>query len=188
MDIARVRLKFQELWNLTVFTSYSVDLNQAYYSLQQESLNSKNMLLYITSTINPQLEGSLIGGDGQKWIVYLAMLEVVNKDLYEYRLFPTVDTILLQEFLVQENALGASTPSLGTSYEIPCYLEEFTLKERSNPSSQPAEANVQSFVIAYNSLPDYKGHYMLTYKGLSYKIASFERDVGIVKIRAVENL
>lgn len=188
MDISRVRMKFQKLWNFTVLTSYSINLNQAYYSLQQESLNSDDMLLYVTSTINPMLEGSLIEAYGQKWIVLVSMLEVVNKDLYEYKLFPATDIIVLQEFILQENALGSSAPSLGASYTIPCYLDEFTLKERSNPSAQPAEANVQSFIIAFNSIPDYKGHYVLTYKGLDYKIASFERDNGIVKIRAVENL
>ena len=189
MDIAQIRRKFQTLWDFSMLTNYSIDLSTAYYSLQQESLNSDDMLLYVTSSVAPSLQGSLIESQGQKWIVALAMKEVVNLDLYEYKMFPVTDTITLTQLVTQENALGINVMAdVGVDITLHCYVEEYSLKERTVPTAQPVESYQQSFLIAANELPDYHGTYELSYRGIKFKIDSFERSVGLVKIRATENL
>ncbi len=189
MDMTQIRLKFQKLWNFSVLTNYNVNLSTAYYSLQQGSLNSDDMLLYVTSTVVPELEGSLIEADGQKWIVALAMKEVVNSNLFEYRLYPVTDTISLKAINIQENDLGAIlVDDTGEETLLHCFVEEYSLKERTTPTAQAIESYQQSFIIAANELPDYRGAYVLTYRGIKYKIDSFERVIGTIKIRATEDL
>ena len=189
MDMSQIRLRFQKLWNFSVHTNYSVNLSKAYYSLQQGSLNSDDMLLYVTSTVVPNLEGSLIEAEGQKWIVALGMKEVVNKDLYEYRMYPVTDTIVIKEINTASNDLGlVLVDDTGTETTLHCYVEEYSLKERTVPTAQAVESYQQSFLIAANELPDYRGTYTLSYKGIRFKIDSFERAVGLIKIRATEDL
>lgn len=189
MDITQVRRRFQKKWNFSVLTLPRVDLSTAYYSLQQESLNSDDMLLYITSVVRPNLEGSLIESQGQKWIVYLGMKEVVNQNLYEFRLYPVTDQITMTQKTTTTNAIGTTIVSgSGTPVTLDCYVEEYSLKERTVPTAQPVESYQQSFLVAANQLPDYRGIYELTYRGLRFKIDSFERLIGLVKIRATEDL
>ena len=189
MNVAQVRRKFQKIWDFFVLTKYSIDLSTACYSLQQGSLNSDDMLLYVTSEVVPNLEGSLIESQGQKWIVVLAMKEVVNQNLYEYRMLPATDTLILREFNTVTNALGVNIISNSdVSHTLHCYIEEYSLKERTVPTAQPVESYQQSFIIAANELPVYTGTYELIYRGIKFKIDSFERSIGIVKIRATENL
>lgn len=189
MDIHQVRRRFQTLWNFSVLTNYNVNLSTAYYSLQQGSLTSDDMLLYVTSKINPELNGSLIELQNQKWIVATSFKELVNQDLYEYRLYPITDTFILKTMETTSNALGVNIVSdTGVEKIMNCYIEEYSLKERTVPTAQPVESYQQSFIIAANELPDYRGTYELTYKGHRYKIDSFERSVGLIKIRATENL
>lgn len=188
MNISRVRKFFQKTWNFSMLTSYNKDLSTATYSLQQESLNSDNMLLYVTSEIIPELEGSLIEADGQKWIVAVAMKEVVNENLYEYRLYPVTDTLELISMVTQENAIGENITAEGEITTLHCYVDDYSLKERTVPTAQPVESYQQAFLIAFNELPDYRGIYILKYNGVPYKIDSFEKNVGLLKIRATENL
>lgn len=189
MDISQVRRKFQKPWDFSVLTFYSIDLSQAYYSLQQESLNSDDMLLYITSNIIPKLEGSLMISKGQKWIVAKAMKEVVNQDLYEYLMLPALDTLTLKEYNTRTNALGVNiVDESGIIHTLNCYLDDYSLKERTVPTAQPVESYQQVFIIAANELPEYDGVYELVYRGINYKIDSFEKVIGVIKIRATENL
>ena len=188
-DISRTRLRFQRKWDFIVHTNYSIDINQARYSLQQESLNSDDMLLYITSEVVPELEGSLIESQGQIWIVATAMKEVANQDLYEYRLYPATDTITIRAINTITNAIGTVlVDDSGVETILNCYVEEYSLKERTVPTAQAVESYQQSFFVAANQLPDYRGAYVLTYRGLQFKIDSFERSVGLIKIRATEDL
>jgi len=189
MDIAQVRRRFQKEWNFSVLTLHNVNLSKACYSLQQGSLNSEDMLLYITSEVNPNLVGSLIELQEQKWIVYLAFKELVNQNLYEYKLLPVTDTFILRTLDTETNALGVNVVTdSGEDQVMSCFIEEYSLKERAVPTAQPVESYQQSFIIAANELPDYHGTYELSYKGLKFKIDSFEKAVGVVKIRATENL
>jgi len=189
MDLSLIRRKFQHLWNFTVHTNYNIDLSTAYYSLQQGSLNSDDMLLYVTSEVIPKLEGSLIELQGQKWIVYLSMKELVNQNLYEYRLYPATDTLVIKAINIQTNDLGAVlVDDTGEETILHCYVEEYSLKERTVPTAQPVESYQQSFFIAANELPDYRGTYELYYRGIKFKIDSFERSIGLIKIRATEDL
>jgi len=189
MDISQVRRRFQKLWNFSVLTLHNVNLSTAHYSLQQGSLNSEDMLLYMTLGINPELNGSLLELDGQRWIVATSFKEAVNQNLYEYKLLPVTDTFILKTMETTSNALGVNIVSdTGIEKTMNCYIEEYSLKERTVPTAQPVESYQQSFIIAANELPDYRGTYELTYKGHKYKIDSFERSVGIIKIRATENL
>ncbi len=189
MDISQVRRKFQKTWNFSVLTNYNVNLSTASYSLQQGSLNSDDMLLYVTSKVRPELEGSLIESQGQKWIVFQAMKEVANKNLYEYRLYPVTDILSLKSINIQKNDLGAVlVDSTGEVIILHCFVEEFSMKERAVPTAQPVESVQQSFIIAANELPDYRGAYELYYRGLKFKIDSFERSIGLIKIRATEDL
>jgi len=189
MDISQVRRKFQHLWDFTMLTSHNVNLSTAYYSLQQESLNSDDMLLYVTSDVVPSLEGSLLELEGQRWIVYLAMKELSNKKMYEYRLFPVTDTITIREVNTASNALGmVKVDDTGELITLDVFVEEYSLKERIVPTAQAVESYQQSFLVAANQLPNYRGTYILTYRGLNFKIDSFERSVGIIKIRCTEDL
>ena len=188
-DISRLRMKFQHKWDFIVHTNYSIDLLQARYSLQQESLNSDDMLLYITSEIIPSLEGSLIESKGQKWIVASVMKEVNNQNLYQYLLYPVTDTITIKEVSTATNAIGTLiVDDLGKETVLDCFVEAYSLKERTMPTAQPVESYQQTFFIAANQLPDYRGAYVLSYRGLKYKLDSFERSIGLIKIRATEDL
>lgn len=187
MDISQIRRKFQHLWNFSVLTNYSIDLSTAYYSLQQGSLNSDDMLLYVTSEVVPKLEGSLIESQGQKWIVYQSMKEVVNQNLYEYKLYPVTDTLILKVINTQTNDLGAVlVDDTGEELTLHCFVEEYSLNERIK--AQPVESFKQSFFIAANELLDYRGVYVLYYRGIKFKINSFEKSIGLIKIRATEDL
>jgi len=189
MDMSLIRRKFQRLWDFTIHTNYSTNLSTAYYSLQQGSLNSDDMLLYVTSEVVPSLEGSLIESKGQKWIVYRVMKEVVNLNLYEYRLYPVTDTLVLKVINIQSNDLGSVLiDDTGEELTLHCFVEEYSMKEKTVPTAQPVESYQQSFFIAANELPDYRGAYELSYRGLKFKIDSFERSIGLVKIRATEDL
>lgn len=189
MDISKVRLRFQKAWNFTVLTNASVIISQARYSLQQESLNSKDMLLYVTCKTMPLIESHVIEGEGQRWIVYLAMKEVVNTDLYEFRLFPVTGSFTLEALNIATNDLGMMPASGdGETTEVDCYIEEYSLKERTVPTAQPVESYQQSFIVAASSIPDYHGAYKIYYKGIKFKVDSFERTAGMVRIRATEDL
>ena len=76
------------------------------------------MLLYVTSTTPPMLEGSLLELNGQKWIVAIGMLEHFNASLYQYKLYPTIDTITLTELSIASNAIGVDT--LHPLAALPC--------------------------------------------------------------------
>jgi len=155
MDISQVRRKFQRLWDFTVLTNYSEDLSTAYYSLQQESLNSDDMLLYVTSSFKPDLEGSVIESNGQRWIVYQIFKDLVNKELYEFRLYPVLNQVTLKEVNLSSNDLGlVQTEGPDTEYVLDCYVEEYSLKERAVPTAQPVESYQQQFIVAANQLPD----------------------------------
>ncbi len=185
MNISLVRRHFQKAWNFSVLTSHNVDLTQAYYSLQQESLVSDKMFLYVSFNTSPQLDGSLIELNGQKWLVSKNMKELANTELYEYHLYPATDVLELIEQNTVSNDLGININSVGTIYSIPCYFTIYSTKER---VGQPVEANQQTFFIAANSMPNINGVYTLRYKGLNYKINSYETAVGIVQIKATWNL
>lgn len=185
MDISQVRRHFQKAWNFSVLTSHNINLSQAYYSLQQESLISDKMFLYVTLNVSPQLDGSLIELNSQKWIVSKCMQEHSNKNLYEYHVYPATDVIELSEINTVSNDLGTNVSTMGSIYTIPCYVSIYSMKER---VGQVTESNQQVFYIAANSLPNYHGVYVLKYRGLDYKINSYEWAIGIIQIKATGNV
>ena len=188
MDISLVRRHFQRSWDFSAITNYTQNLFQAYYSLQQESLNSDDMLLYVTNPFKPELEGHLIESKAQKWIVYQAMKEVVNQQLYEFRLYPAIDTLILRTVTTASNAIGTvKVTQSGASYVLDCYILEYSIKERSVPTPQPGESNQQTFIIAAQQLP-VGGAYVLSYKDKDYKIDSLEPLFGIYKIKATRDI
>ena len=189
MDISRVRLAFQKKWNFSFRTNSSIDLSQAYYSLQQESLNSDDMLLYVTSQIRPVIEGHVIEAEGQAWIVFQMFKEVVNQSLYEFRLYPVFDQVMLKQLGVASNDLGlvpVDGPSIGIIAD--CFIEEYSQKERTVPTKQPVESYQKSFIIAAEQVPDISTGYDLYYKGEKYKIESLENTYGIIRVRATKDL
>lgn len=188
MNIHNVRARFQESWDFIVLTNYLADLSTCRYSLQQGSLNSDDMLLYVTSQFVPKLEGHLIEAKNQKWIVYQRIKEVVNHSLYEYRLFPAIDTFELIEVVTVKNSIGTKVMSEKAPITMHCFIEERSAKERAVPTVQVVESYQQTFIVAQEELPDYRGDYLLRYKGVKYKIDSFELLFGGLRIRATENL
>jgi hypothetical protein len=189
MDISKVRLKFQRSWDFIIHTDASIDLSQALYSLEQGSLNSDNMLLYVTNLTLPPLEGHVIESHSQKWIVFKMFKEVVNEKLYEFRLYPVLGSLILRQVNSETNDLGlvpVSGPT--TSYTLDCYIEEFSQKERTVPTKQPVESYEQTFLVAAKQMPTSLEAADLIYEGHKYKIGSFEHLNGIVKIRATKDL
>lgn len=188
MDISLVRRHFQRSWDFSAITNYTENLFQAYYSLQQESLNSDDMLLYVTNPFKPNLEGHVIEAKAQRWIVYQVMKEVVNQQLYEFRLYPAISVLTLKVIDTAKNAIGTvSTVQTGASYALDCYVLDYSIKERSVPTPQPEESNQQTFIVAAKQLPP-GAAYVLSYKDKDYKIDSLEPLFGIYKIKATRDV
>jgi DNA polymerase III alpha subunit len=155
MDISRVREKFQKNWNFNILTNYSGDTTQWRYSLQEESLNSDDKLLYITSEQKPSLEGHLLELDNMRWIVWEAIKEHFNRKLWQYLLLPCIDKIVVNTVPVAKNAMGIVTvPDTSEEYELDVYVEDYGLKERTVPTKQPVESFQQVFYIAKYQMPN----------------------------------
>ena len=186
MNIHLVRRKFQVLGNITVSTDTNIDLSHLPYSLQQESLNSEKMLLYITTSVDLQLEGHLLIIKDQKWIVYQAMKETVNNQLYEYLLLPATDNLTIKFVSIEENALGLiETNQPTTETTVSCYVGDRGIKERG--SLPPVETIQQVFFVANKEMPNTSIPYEIYYFGKKYKINSTERVVGVIKFRLTED-
>ena len=203
MDLSLVRLKFQKIWNNFLRTNYSGDLSQVHYSLQQESLNSEDMFLHITSPTNPQLEGSLIEISAQRWIVQKAMREHVNKDMWIYKLLPTHCKITLALSVTTKNAIGSTSADdtidgndklvdgavlhvISGVYDA--FLDFYDRKERLSPTAQPVDSFEQNFFIAVNQLENPKLPYVMYYGMDRYKVGSIERVAGSFKITAIKDV
>ena len=147
------------------------------------------MLLYVTFNSQPPIEGHVLEAENQKWIVYLGMKEVFNNNLYQFRLYPVTNTVSLKPISIGTNDLGmVPTSDQTTAIVLDCYVDEFSKKEKPSPTAQPVEAFQQTFIVAKEQLPDYRGAYELFYKDIKYKIDSFEISSGIIKIRATQDL
>ena len=187
MNIHRVRMRFQHSWDFIVTTNALLTYPQALYSLQQESLNSIDMFLYVTNEDFLELEGHVIEAKGQRWIVAESFKEVVNTSLWEYKLIPVVDTLTLVIKDTSTNALGViadANPPIELT--VDCGYDDYTMKARDN---QPIEAYQQVFLVATKAMaPGYDKATYFTYQGRKYGIDSFESLAGVVKIRATEDL
>jgi hypothetical protein len=188
MDISRVRMKFQKPWDFSLVTLCSCDTTHLLYSFEEESLNSDDKLLYVTSPTKPPLEGHLLERDSMHWIVWEAMREHFNKELWQFLLLPAIDTITLKTVPVEQNALGTVVVSGdSTDIDLSVYVDDYGLKERTVPTAQPVESFQQIFYAARYQMPA-DGVHELYYQGIKYKIDSIERVVGAYKIRATEDL
>jgi hypothetical protein len=189
MDIANVRRVFQKNWNFTIVTNCLCDTTHWLYSLQEESLNSDDKLLYITNTVKPEIEGHLLELNGMRWIVWEAIKEHFNRDLWQYLLLPAIDKVLVKTVPVAENALGmVQVPGASEEFYLDVYVDDYGLKERTVPTQQPVESFQQIFYVAKEQMPDQSDIYELYYQGIKFKIDSLERVVGAFKIRATEDL
>ena len=184
MDIHLVRRRFQTLGKINVVTNPLVDLSQVPYSLQQESLNSIDMLLYITTENNLHLEGHVLDIKQQLWIVKKFMKEVVNTHLYEYLLLPVMDKLILRILTVSTNAMGIVNEGASENLEVNCFIDD---RARAVRSEQPLDVIQQTFYVAVEEVPVAK-IYEAFYKTRKYKIASMERLVGVVKFRLIEDI
>jgi len=188
MDIHLVRRKFQTTGNIFINTNPNVDISHVPYSLQQESLNSIDMLLYLTTAVDFALEGHILEIKGQKWIVFEKFKEVVNTQLYEYKLFPVTDILMVRFLNIETNALGKiNSPGVGLEKVVNCFVDTRGLKERSVPSLQPLEAIQQIFYVARYEIPEDTVPYEIYYQGQKYKIDSTEKIIGAVKLRLTED-
>jgi hypothetical protein len=188
MDIHLVRRKFQRTGNIFVDTDANIDLSHVPYSLQQESLNSINMFLYITTAVDLALEGHVLTIKNQKWIVQESMKETVNTQLFEYKLYPVTDLINVRLLDIRTNALGLIDKT-GASIEhlVHCFVDDRGLKERAVPSAQPVEAIQQIFYVARYEMPDVSSPYEVYYQGNKYKVDSLEKISGAIKLRLTED-
>ena len=189
MNIKNIRQKFQKKWNFLFLTSYYLDMSTAFYSLQQGSLNSDDMLLYVTVRNNPKLEGELIHLEGQTWIVASGFKEHSSRDLFEYKLYPANDILHFKVVHKIKNDVGiVELKETSEIVKVPCYVDDYSLKERTSPTKQVNEAFQKSFFIAANSLDIINKVYILFYRDQAYKLESLERSIGLIKVRATENL
>ena len=188
MDIKLVRRFFQTPWDIPILTENYTVLDSAVYSLQQPTLNSDDHFLHVSTTVNPDLVGDLIVVGLQRFIVHKLMLERSNKNMLIYKLVVAYDDLVLHELIKYKNAIGTYVDSSVIDHNCACALADYGKKERITPSAQPLDSYEQEFMIAFKQLPDYRGAYTLTYHGIKYKVASFELDGGLLKIRATENL
>ncbi len=184
MDIHQVRRKFQIVGEITVSTNTSLDISHVPYSLQQESLNSINMLLYITTATNLQLEGHVLNIKNQLWIVKKVMKETVNTAVYEYLLLPVLDVLVLRILNIVTNDIGVQLEGIPSDYTVNCFIDDRARAVRSN---QLVDVIQQTFFVAIEEMP-VDEVYEAYYRGRKYKISSLERLIGVVKLRLIEDI
>jgi len=184
MDIHLVRRRFQTVGEITVVTNPNIDISHVPYSLQQESLNSVDMLLYVTTDVDLQLEGHVLNIKNQLWIVKKFMLEVVNTKLYEYLLLPVLDNLTLRVLDIVTNAMGVTQEGTSIDTVVNCFIDD---RSRAVRSDQPLDVIQQTFFVAVQEMP-VDEVYEVYYRDRKYKIASMERLVGVVKLRLIEDI
>lgn len=203
MELSNVRRRFQTQIDFFVPAKYTIKIFHESYSLQQDPLTSEKFLLYITSKLNPQLDGYLIFIRKQPWLVYKYFMERSNKDMYEYQVMPANDFVTIKALQTTTGLMGQNLKSQSTdgnevlldgndqlifNNEFHCYIDRLDRKERVQPTTQPVDAFEQTFVLARSQLVDYHLPFTLQYKGDDYKVMSSTSDYGVIKIRATKDL
>ena len=203
MELYNVRRRFQDKIDFFIPAKYLINIFHKSYSLQQDPLTSEKFLLYITSDINPRLEGVFLYIHKQPWIVYKYFRERSNKDMFEYQVRPANDYVGIKALQNTKSIMGVAVQGTNTDgnstlldgnstlifdNEFNCFVDSFDRKERVQPTAQAVDAFEQTFMLAQSQLEDYQLPFVLYYRGNEYKVMSKTSDYGIIKIRATRDL
>ena len=201
MDLSRVRSKFSKAIDFFV-SNISAPLKfQMSYSLQQDSLNSRDLRLLVNSPVNPKLLGKYITVENQNYIVYNELNEPFSLNQYVYYLLPCNGEVEIKYIHAAKNAIG-STLEIQTdgnsaiidgniksyySNVFPVYIDSF-LKINAYNETQPVATYDVTMFLPTDIPFDQKNNFVIYYLGNKYKLTAVLKLLGAYKLSVIKDL
>ena len=201
MDLSRVRSKFSKAIDFFV-SNISAPLKfQMSYSLQQDSLNSRDLRLLVNSPVNPKLLGKYITIENQNYIVYNELNEPFSLNQYVYYLLPCNGEVEIKYIHAAKNAIG-STLEIQTdgnmsiidgnvksyySNVFTVYIDSF-LKINAYNETQPVATYDVTMFLPTDIPFDQKNNFVIYYLGNKYKLTAVLKLLGAYKLSVIKDL
>ena len=201
MDLSRVRSKFSKTIDFFI-SNISAPLKfQMSYSLQQDSLNSRDLRLLVNSPVNPKLLGKYITIENQNYIVYNELNEPFSLNQYVYYLLPCNGEVEIKYIHAAKNAIG-STLEIQTdgnmtiidgnvksyySNVFPVYIDSF-LKINAYNETQPVSTYDVTMFLPTDIPFDQKNNFVIYYLGNKYKLTAVLKLLGAYKLSVIKDL
>ena len=201
MDLSRVRSKFSKTIDFFI-SNISAPLKfQMSYSLQQDSLNSRDLRLLVNSPVNPKLLGKYITVENQNYIVYNELNEPFSLNQYVYYLLPCNGEVEIKYIHAAKNAIG-STLEIQTdgnmtiidgnvksyySNVFPVYIDSF-LKINAYNETQPVSTYDVTMFLPTDIPFDQKNNFVIYYLGNKYKLTAVLKLLGAYKLSVIKDL
>lgn len=201
MDLSRVRSKFSKTIDFFI-SNISAPLKfQMSYSLQQDSLNSRDLRLLVNSPVNPKLLGKYITIENQNYIVYNELNEPFSLNQYVYYLLPCNGEVEIKYIHAAKNAIG-STLEVQTdgnmtiidgnvksyySNIFPVYIDSF-LKINAYNETQPVSTYDVTMFLPTDIPFDQKNNFVIYYLGNKYKLTAVLKLLGAYKLSVIKDL
>lgn len=201
MDLARVRSKFGKAVDFFISNITTSLKTQLTYSLQQDSLNSRDLRLLVTCKHNPKLLGKYIAIENQHYIVYNELNEPFSLNQYVYYLLPCNGEIELKYIHTAKNAIG-STLELKTDGNIanidgnikafysntyPAYIDSF-MKINAYNETQPTPTFDVTVYLPIDIAFDQKNNFVIYYLGNKYKLTAVLKLLGAYRLSMIKDV
>ena len=202
MDLSRVRSKFSKVIDFFISNITTPLKIQMSYSLQQDSLNSRDLRLLVTCKQNPKLLGKYIIIENQYYIVHNQLNEPFSLNQYVYYLLPCNGFVEIRYIHAAKNAI-VSTLELATdgnkaiidgnvksffSNIYPAYIDSFMRVSSYGTEIQPnATFDVNIFLPTDISF-DQKSNFVLYYQDNKYKLTAILKVLGAYKLSVIKDV
>ena len=201
MELSRVRSKFNKAIEFFISNSNAQLKSHASYSLQQDSLNSRDLRLLVNCDYNPKLLGKYIIIENQTYIIHNELNEPFSHNQYIYYLLPCNAEVTIKYINTAKNAIG-STLEIETdgnlalidgqiksyySNVFPAYVDSFLQMDRFSNSQPNSSFNVSVFLpidIPFNQ----KQNFNIFYLDNKYKISAVLKVLGAYKISMIKDV
>lgn len=188
MDIRYVRNRFQKEVDFFISNYVPSNVNQMYYSLQQDSTKMRYIQLYITCDVNPKLEGKHIRIGDQDYLVYKEANEPFSFSQWSYKLLVLTEPIQIKEVLAESNAIGGSKiiDTDGQEFLIDgdnlkiingSYLAYLQDRIASDYTQVVSTSELQ-MLLPLSTPINPSGNYDIYYKGIKHKLKSITISFG----------
>ena len=189
MNIRDVRARFQRKVDFFIADYAPENKFHMRYSLQQDSTKMRYIHLYITSTVDPKLEGKHIRIMNQDYLVYKEVNEPFSSNEWTYKLLILSEEIELRQVIAEDNAIGGSKVALtdGNNFKIDgdslkiingTFLAFLQDRISSEVGVQPVVASELYFLLPLSNPIDPSKNYDVLYRGVQHKLKNISVSFG----------
>lgn len=199
MDVAAVRGKFQKEIDFFISDYVPDNINHLRYSLQQDSTKMRFIHLYITSEVDPKLEGKHIRIKNQDYLVYKSINEPFSFKEWTYKLLVLSECIEIKELMAESNSIGGSTMIItdGKDFKIDgnslkvingSYLVFLQDRISNDEGEQPIIASELTMLLPLSSPLKSNKNYEILYKGVKHKLKNISVSFGAWVLKVVKDI